>query len=353
MKNVFKMFIAFMLASAMVIGTSFATALATVYWYTHRKEINAVEQTEQTDSNVVIGNEEESGIEIARTTLALEEYAAYGVMPTAETAYTLTATVTPAGSENKLLDWSISWVNADSAWASGKNVTDYVTLEPVTAGGMTATVSCLQAFGAQVVITVTSQADESKFATCTVDYAQKVESASLSFGNVPIQLGGSTAVQYEIGKGIQGMGGKVSAAVETSDVYTLAEEFTYSVQFSAYADYLGTGNHFSVNDLSVTGAGNFEINTEYYGEEIYFDYDHDIVHWFIMQRAGDIYFKNLTPAGIAAYLDNITLPGLYQVNFKVIGSYGEYSYTSQVYCDGYTNRTPINAVSLDATELVF
>jgi hypothetical protein len=353
MRNVFKMFIAFALASVMVIGTSFATALATVYWYTHRNEFKAVEQTEQTNSNVVIGGEQGNGIEIARTMLAMKEYAAYGVMPTAETAYTLTAMVTPAGSENKLLDWSIAWANADSAWAQGKEVTDYVTLEPVTVGGMTATVSCLQAFGEQVVITVKSQADASKFATCTVDYAQKVTSASLNFGNLPIQLGGSTAVQYEIGKGIQGMGGKVNASVETSDVYTLAEEFTYSVKLSAYADYVGTGNHFSVNDLSVTGAGNFEINTEYYGEEIYFDYDHDIVHWYIMQRTGDIYFKNLTPAEIAAYLDNITTPGLYQVELMVMGVYGTYTATSQVYCSGYKNSTPINAVALDLPRLVF
>ena len=352
MRNVFKMFIAFALASAMVIGTSFATALATVYWYTHRKENKAVAQTEQTDS-VIIGQEEEKGITVTQTMLAMEEYATYGVMPTAEKAYTLIATVTPLEAENKLLDWNIAWSNTESEWAQGKEVTDYVTVEPVTAGGMTATVSCYQAFGEQIIITVKSQADASKYATCTVDYAQKVLSASLNFGDIPIQLGGETAITYEIGKGIQGMGGTVSASVELSDVYTIAEQISYSVQFSAYGDYVGTGDHFSVNDLTVTGAGSFEINTEYYGEEIYFDYDHDIKNWYIMQRTEDIAFKNLMPTEIATYLDNITLPGLYQVEFMVMGTYGTYTETSQVYCSGYTNSTPIDSVNLTANSFVF
>ncbi len=309
---------------------------------------------EQTMSNggMQLGTGESNGIKFMSVSLLSSEYEDYGVMATAETAYTLEATVTPNDAGNHLLDWTIAWSNPTSTWANGKTVTDYVTLVPTSVGAKTATISCLQPFGTQVIVTAISQDNPSVKATCLVDYAQKVTSAALSFGNLVINLGGSTAVKYEIGKGVTGMGGKVQATVDKSEVYTIAENFQYSVQLSQYAEYVGTANYFSLKDLSVTGRA-MQINTEYYGEEIYFDYDHDIVNWFIMQRAGDIYFNTMTTEEIASYFSNITSAGMYQVNFTITGTHNSYSYTSQVYCNGYTNNTPVNALALNTTAYVF
>ena len=57
-------------------------------------------------------------------------YAANGISAQADSAYKLTATVTPADAMNKAVDWSIAWVNGNGTFASGKTVTDYVTVTP-------------------------------------------------------------------------------------------------------------------------------------------------------------------------------------------------------------------------------
>ena len=265
----------------------------------------------------------------------------------------LTATLLPEETTvSRNVSWSVAWKDPSSTWANGKTVTDYVSLTPTSSGALTADLKCLQAFGEQIIVTVTSDYNPELTATCNVDYVQKVTSASLSFGNIAINLGGSTAVKYEIAKGVTGPGGAVQATVETSDTYTIAEDFTYSVQLTSYADYVGTGDIFSLKDSAITGRA-FQINTEYYGEEIYFDYDHDIIDWFIMARAGDICFDELSTAEIEEYFSDITTPGLYQVNFTITGAYNTYTYTSQVYCTGYTNNASLTTLSVDYTKVAF
>ena len=91
----------------------------------------------------------------------------------AETAYTLTATVTPAHAMNKEVDWSVAFVDPESSWAKGKTASDYVTVTPESDGALTATVECLQAFGEQIKVIVTSREDPAITAECVCDYAQR------------------------------------------------------------------------------------------------------------------------------------------------------------------------------------
>lgn len=348
MKAKIKKILALVIAGVALVGAS----IAVVSCHTNKQNEATMYQA-KTDNPMVLGVKENYGISLTSMILASADYTDYGVSPTAESAYTLTATVSPPSAGNQALDWSVEWVNPNSSWASGKTATDYVTVVPATSGGKTATVSCVQAFGEQIKVIVKARENKEKYATCLVDYAQKVEAASLNFGDVEIKLGGKTAIKYEVAEGVQGPGGEVYADLVTSSVYTLADTFSYSVQISEYAEYIGTGNYFSLKGSAITGAGNFSINTEYYGEEVYFDYDHDICDWMIIQRTGDILFEDFTTEEIISYLSDITKPGLYQVNFTLTGTYNTYTYTSQVYCNGYTNNTPVNAVALDAPGYVF
>ncbi len=85
---------------------------------------------------------------------------------------TLTAVVTPDAAEDKSVDWSIAWKNADSARAD-ENVTDYVTVTPKSDGSNVATVACYKAFaGDQIIITATTRVGGFK-AICTVSYEGK------------------------------------------------------------------------------------------------------------------------------------------------------------------------------------
>lgn len=96
---------------------------------------------------------------------------------------TLTATVEPDSAPNKLVDWTVSFVNPSSEWANGKTVTDYVTVTPSSDGSTTAVVQCLQPFGEQIKITVTSRDNSSASAECTVDFAQRLVATIVKFSN--------------------------------------------------------------------------------------------------------------------------------------------------------------------------
>ena len=107
------------------------------------------------------------GIRLAAVKLASSQYEDYGVSPLAETAYTLTATITPADAANKKVDWTIAFKNASSTWATGKTVTEYATVTPSADGALTAVVENVAAFGEQIIVKATSRDNAEAYATCT------------------------------------------------------------------------------------------------------------------------------------------------------------------------------------------
>ena len=72
------------------------------------------------------------------------------------TSYTVTATIEPAGALQKA-DWSLAWANGSSSWASGKTVTDYVTVSTSEGGGLTATVTLVKPFSEQIILTAAAR----------------------------------------------------------------------------------------------------------------------------------------------------------------------------------------------------
>lgn len=135
---------------------------------------------EQFNHNNQISFENFSGSGIMLTASANELSEPAANAETAENTVRLTATVTPSTASIQSVDWTVAWVNASSEWATGKKVTDYVTVTPTADGALTADVNCLQAFGEQVKVTVVSRDISSITADCTIDYGQKVLSGTFS-----------------------------------------------------------------------------------------------------------------------------------------------------------------------------
>lgn len=90
----------------------------------------------------------------------------------ASSSKTITATLLPEGATGEV-DWTVAWQNAESTWASGKAITEYITVTPTADGALTATVTALKAFGEKVVITVTSRSNPQAQAQCVCDYAKR------------------------------------------------------------------------------------------------------------------------------------------------------------------------------------
>ncbi|MCM1305891.1 MAG: hypothetical protein NC037_00275 [Bacteroides sp.] len=99
---------------------------------------------------------------------------------------------------NEPVDWAISFVNPDSEWATGKVVTDYVSLAPTADGALTADIECLQAFGEQIKVTATLRSNDKLYSGCTVDYKQKLNLACARFSMTP--SGYFRPISFYVGK---------------------------------------------------------------------------------------------------------------------------------------------------------
>ena len=161
---------------------------------------------------------------------------------------TITATVEPDNeAENTGVDWTATWKNAESVWASGKSVSDYVTLTPGGedyAASKSVTLENLQPFGEQIIVKATARDDPEITATCTADYAQKPVNFSLSFGEVSCNFGGDTDVTLEINANAEtAPGGAADAQFAKSEVYSLSQEFTvtYELTGKKFMSYTASG----------------------------------------------------------------------------------------------------------------
>ena len=304
------------------------------------------EQTEQTDETAdnggaIIGESVGNGVKLMSAKIPVAEYAANGVSAQAETAYTLTATITPNDASNKAVNWSVAFVNPSSSWANGKKVTDYVTVTPVANSVLTATVECKQAFGEQIKVTVTSVDNPEKSASCTVDYAQKVTGASLSFG-------GAANFDYE-----------------SSSVYTLADTFAVEYEivfhFNPQLTYFFSALDFEVDDF---------VSDVKSGEHIYFD-----VSFFDSYLTGTLVSGAVIGVGSESSPSWILIGGDNSVNFvyeifnfidetggecfsiditvSVEGTYSDFTYTTTLSARDFVNNSTITDVSLNESNIIF
>lgn len=127
------------------------------------------------NGGLIIDNSEGNGVSIVSTEISAEDYAEYGVNALADSASTLTATVTPADAINNTFTWTVAWQDSGDSWASGKSVNDYIQLSSSTStSGQAITVTCLKDFGEQIVVTATNSEDSGLSASCVCEYQTRL-----------------------------------------------------------------------------------------------------------------------------------------------------------------------------------
>ena len=261
---------------------------------------------------------------------------------------TITATVSPDNSaDNTGLDWSMAFKNPSSAWATGKTLSDYMTLTPSgtdAAGSKKVSVKCLKPFGEQVVITATSQDNPEVTASCTADFAQRIESATLKFGDLNVSLGGDTNVKWELNPNGTGVGGATSVTSSKSDVYTLAEDFTYTVTLTS------NNGFFQLDGKTITFTDPGDVTSG----GITFDYaQFDTLHMMIIDRIDDFCFYEASVSELIPYFSEITDGYLFDVTLTFTGEHTEQVFSSVLNVNGYTNSSVISDVQFDNSGLVF
>ena len=261
---------------------------------------------------------------------------------------TITATVSPDNSaDNTGLDWSMAFKDPSSAWATGKTLTDYMTLTPSgtdAAGSKKVSVKCLKPFGEQVVITATSQDNPEVTASCTADFAQRIESVTLNFGDLNVNLGGDTNVKWELNPNGTGVGGATNVTTEKSDVYTLAEDFTYTVTLTS------NNGFFQLDGKTITFTDPGDVTSG----GITFDYaQFDTLHMMIIDRIDDFCFYEASVSELIPYFSDITDGYLFDVTLTFTGEHTEQVFSSVLKVNGYTNSSVISDVQFDNSGLVF
>lgn len=159
------------LCAVLVLGA----VLSIVFGMRHNITDNQVlpkDMSDKPDDSVVIETQEECGIKLTSSGATT---ASDGTM-----SKVLTATITPNDAITVGFTWTVSFKNASSSWATGKTVTDYVTVTKDSSNDLKATVTCLKPFGEQIIVKIKCDYSDAS-ATATVDYKARVASGSVTF----------------------------------------------------------------------------------------------------------------------------------------------------------------------------
>lgn len=291
-----------------------------------------------------VGNIESNGITLLSATAYSAEASATAL---SEASVTLKATVGPEDATNKILEWTVAFADPTSSWASGKTVTDYVKVTP-SGDTLSATVECIAPFSAQIVVTVTSEANPDASASCTVDYAKKVTDVGLNVGTYEFQSGETLFVPFEVGTDVQGAGGTVDLGFSTSAAFTVDDSFTLTgcEVGNVMYEYLGG---------IVTIYGFHLENVISDGGELRFDRDFLYESGACFDGGGTIIqLNNLTTTDLEGFLMPIIDGGItFDITLTFTGTNSTYTYTTSLGFSEITNNSTVNSVTLDESGVLF
>jgi len=147
--------------------------------------------TDEIDGSFIVQNPTaEKGVSVTSKKIARAAYAENGIEETAESAVLVTLTVTPENADLKSTAFTARWKNAESEWATGKDVSDYIEVKkyPTNQTQETlrqATISLKQPFGEviEVQASVTDLTDKTVGTVITCNYIKRIEEVALAMTN--------------------------------------------------------------------------------------------------------------------------------------------------------------------------
>ncbi len=372
--KILSLFLALVLIAGAIVGV--------VFWQKGNIEFHPIGQEQEQpaegdetadNGGAVISEDEGNGIKMMSAKIATADYDEYGISPMAETAYQLTATITPANADNQIVDWFVDFDNGSSAWANGKTVSDYVTVTPTSDGALTANVECLQPFGEKINVKCVSRKYSNISASCMVDYAQKITGMTVTLegsrtGDVDIPAGEDVGIEFIYYGGTSSYNVyTVSATAIYSDVYTLAEEATCKVSFltSAGADDSHTyfNNHGSGGSMGSYSATFVDEVKDAIGKTFSFD-NHMFELYKFRYESGSMatgemvkmttYYADLSGEELAErYFATDKDTVLWRVAASVEGKYGSYTREDSYLMYVWSGAGGFANMSLSEDNLIF
>lgn len=277
-----------------------------------------------------------------------------------------TATITPLNATNKEVNWAIAFKNPDSEWATGKNIDDYVTVTPTSDGALTATVTCKAAFGEQIELTVTSRSNPGAYAVASIDYAKRLQSASVTVSGDENYIfdASSSAVTIKL-FGLE----QVKKFTLGTIAYVPEPTDSQSVSAKTFARNLGT---MSPEDSSVTvsyrivasdelkaayagtASGSVEISapTEYTILEALFNVDLYVYKSNTSGKGCQYYELTSSWNNISAALRNLS-GHAFTLYVKASDSYSEIETAYTVSIDKSNLTTSVSSVALSQGSIIF
>lgn len=311
------------------------------------------------EGGVIIGVTEECGIKLLSETISPAAYSAYGISAQAESAKTLTATVEPSNAQNVEVDWSVSWVNAESEWATGKTVTDYVTVTPVSDGALTANLACLKAFGEQVKIICTYRSNKNVTAECTVDYSKKFLSKTLQWSlfnstGSYFNFGELTSYKYDImGLFALGTQGLLNEA-NYSECYSVDDTFVQTYTLTINPEFLGylTAAGVTIPETQKSFVyRKADIESRLFDK--YFQGGTQFFYKFDTRYASYCDFSvEVANKAVGVALQHTDIP-VYTISLKAVGTYSTFEHSMDIYFGEGSLSYVVTDMALNNDNIIF
>lgn len=247
---------------------------------------------------------------------------------------------------NVPVTWNLEFVNADSTWATGKSVTDYVTVTPNSDFTRTVTLTNLAPFGEQIRLTATLDSDSTMTASCVIDYVKRFGGGLQEmycfndFGD-DIYAGGTIAMEEAVGT-VMGELNAYGTYIELDSGFTsLVQSYLkFDVEFSNYAFGDNVASSITYNSYYKYYAFGVDALNDA-GNAVVADYSHFIRNWNSLTEAQKTAVKYAWWTAYQEYGDNVTIDLVFDYSYgsKTLGQISGYRsayITGESYGDGIT-----------------